>query len=117
MSVSSDNLSRATARSLEARQRLASTMVDIQARLAPQRLLREGLDELRETAGEVGQDTIDYVRARPGQVFGIVAALIVFLARDMIADTISRASRTAVKPRRKRRVKPETNALPRKDTP
>ena len=112
-----DNLVRATARSLRARQQLADTLVDIQSRLAPQRLLREGLDELRDAAGEVGRDALDHVRARPGQAMGIVAALIVFLARDQIADLISTTGKAAVKPLRKRRVTPKRSASPRKDRP
>lgn len=117
MTEAIENLSRATARSVMARQQLANTLVDIQSRLAPQRLLREGLDELRDAAGEVGRDALDHVRARPGQVMGIVAALIVFLARDQIADLISAAGKQAVKPLRKRRVTPKSNASPRKDRP
>jgi hypothetical protein len=117
MSQPVDNLARATARSLRARQQLADTLVDIQSRLAPQRLLREGLDELRDAAGEVGRDALDHVRARPGQAAGIVAALIVFLARDQIADLISAAGKAAVKPLRKRRVTPKRIASPRKDRP
>lgn len=112
-----DNLARATARSLRARQQLANTLVDIQSRLAPQRLLREGLDELRDAAGEVGRDALDHVRARPGQLIGVIAAFVVFLARDQIADLISAAGKQAVKPLRKRRVTPKRIASPRKDRP
>jgi ElaB/YqjD/DUF883 family membrane-anchored ribosome-binding protein len=117
MTEPADNLARATARSLRARQQLADTLVDIQSRLAPQRLLREGLDELRDAAGEIGRDALDHVRSRPGQAAGIAAALIVFLARDQIADLISAAGKQAVKPLRKRRVTPKTSASPRKDRP
>lgn len=112
-----DNLARATARSIVARQQLANTLVDLQARLAPRRLLREGLDELRETAGEVGRDALDHVRARPSQVIGVLAAIVMFLARDRIAELISTAGKQAVKPLRRRRVTPKTVAIPRKDRP
>lgn len=117
MTEGTDNLARATARSLVARQQLANTLVDMQSRLAPQRLLREGLDELRDAAEEIGRDTLDHIRARPGQAFGVVAAIIIILARDQIADLISAAGKQAVKPLRKRRVTPKTSASPRKDRP
>lgn len=117
MTDPADNLARATARSLMARQQLANTLVDIQARLAPQRLLREGLDELRDAAQEVGRDALDHVRARPGQAIGIAAALLIILARDQIADLISTAGKAAVKPLRKRRVTLKTPVSQRKDRP
>jgi Protein of unknown function (DUF3618) len=117
MTKSAETLARATARSIAARQQLAGTMIDIQSRLSPQRLLREGMDELRETAGEIGRDTIDHVRSRPGQAAGIIAAIVIFFARDQIADLISTAGKQAVKPLRKRRVTPKRIASPRKDRP
>lgn len=110
-----NDLARATARSIVARQQLANTLVDLQARLAPNRLLRDGLDELRETAGEIASDALDQVRARPGQVAGVVAAIVMYLARDQIADLISAAGKTVVKPLRRRRVTSKSKALPRKD--
>lgn len=112
-----DNLARATARSIAARQQLADTLVDLQSRLSPDRLLRDGLDELRDAAADIGRDAIDQVRARPGQAIAVVAAIIMFLARDRLADLVSAAGRKAVKPLRRRRVTPKRVANPRKDRP
>jgi ElaB/YqjD/DUF883 family membrane-anchored ribosome-binding protein len=117
MTAPSNNLARATARSIEARRQLADTLVDLQSRLAPQRLLREGLDELRDTASEAGRDALDHVRARPGQAIGVLAALVLFFARDQIADLILAAGKKAVKPLRQRRVTPQSTTIPRKDRP
>lgn len=117
MTEDMDSLARATARSIVARQQLANTMVDLQSRLSPQRLMREGVQELRETAGELGRDTLDHVRANPGQVAGLVGALIIFFARDRIADSVSKLAQRSVKPRRRRRVDPAPKIIPRKDRP
>ncbi|RHW17299.1 DUF3618 domain-containing protein [Sphingomonas gilva] len=113
----SDSLARATARSIAARQQLADTLVDLQSRLSPDRLLRDGLDELRDAAADMGRDAIDQVRSRPGQAIAVAVAIVMFLARDRIADLVSSAGRKAVKPLRRRRVTPRTVANPRKDRP
>lgn len=117
MTETTEDLAGATARSLMARQQLANTLVDMQARLAPARLMREGVDELRDAATELGRDALDHIRARPGQVVGIAAALVVFFARDRIADFISATGKRAVKPLRDRRVTSKNIASPRKDRP
>lgn len=78
-----------------ARQRLSSTLSELQQRLAPKRLAREAARDLAE-ASRTGADT---VRNNPGAIAGVSALAGLFLARHRIAALIGRL-RTRNDPRR-----------------
>jgi ElaB/YqjD/DUF883 family membrane-anchored ribosome-binding protein len=67
-----------------ARQRLAGTLVELQARLNPKALARDAVQELKESGQEIARDGLDAVKRHPLTVGGIAAAIGLFLARRPI---------------------------------
>lgn len=65
-----------------AKKRLASTLGALQYRLKPGTLMNKALDGVRERGGEMADDAMTAVKERPMTVSGIIAALLIFLARD-----------------------------------
>lgn len=77
-----DNLTAAEAKADAARQALTATLVDIQSRLNPRSLIREGLEELRDTGVEMVRSGLNQARKHPGPIIGIVATVAAYVARD-----------------------------------
>ena len=77
-----EELAVAQAKSRAARAQLTATMVDIQARLNPRVLLREAVEEVRDTGLQLIRDGLATARAHPGPLFGIAATIAAFVARD-----------------------------------
>ena len=65
-----------------AKQRLASTMGALQYRLKPGNLMSDAWEVVREKSGEVADGALQAVKDRPAAASGILAALVIFLARD-----------------------------------
>ena len=65
-----------------AKQRLASTMGALQYRLKPGNLMSDAWEGVREKSGEVADGALQAVKDRPAAASGILAALVIFLARD-----------------------------------
>lgn len=73
-----------------ARQRLAGTLVELQARLNPKALAREAVQELKETGEEFARNGLDAVKRHPLTVGGIAAAIGLFLARRPIRQLLDK---------------------------
>ncbi|MDB5705808.1 MAG: hypothetical protein JWN66_2924 [Sphingomonas bacterium] len=82
------DLAVARLRAERARQRLAGTLVDIQARLNPKALAREAFDELKEAAQEIAREGIDGLKRHPLTLAGVSAAAGLFLARGPLKHLI-----------------------------
>jgi hypothetical protein len=74
-----------------ARQRLAHTLVEIQARLNPRALAREAAQELREAGEELARESVDAMRRHPLTLAGVAGAVALFLARRPLRSLIARA--------------------------
>lgn len=76
------DLTRAKADAEEARKRLASTMGTLQYRLKPGTLMHNAWDGMRDKGGEVADGAMNVAKERSMTVSGIVAAVLMFLARE-----------------------------------
>ena len=92
MSDATDILA-AEARAAAARQRLTSTVGELQERLAPQALAREAADTLSD-AGRKALDTgVERARANPALAIGGAALVVAFLGRHQLLALIRRRKR------------------------
>jgi ElaB/YqjD/DUF883 family membrane-anchored ribosome-binding protein len=73
----------------QAKRRLAATLGMLQHRLSPGTLMTNAWDGVREKSGAVADDAMQAVKDRPMTVSGILAALIIFLARDPLWRLVS----------------------------
>jgi hypothetical protein len=85
-------LSAAEVKSRAARAKLTATMVDIQSRLNPRTLIREAVEEIRDTGVELFRQGIAKARANPGPMIGIAATIAAYVARDWFVSHARRAS-------------------------
>lgn len=90
MSLIDDELAKAEANSVEARQQLARTVVALQSRLKPSALAREAIDDLKEVGGEMARSGVEAVKRNPLPALGVVAALTAFVARKPLARLLHR---------------------------
>lgn len=96
MSDDSVDLTIAESRAQAARQRLAGTLVELQARLNPKALAREAAQELKETGQEMARDGLDAIKRHPLRVGGVAAAIGLLLARRPLRQLLGkRADETA----------------------
>ena len=65
-----------------ARGQFASTVGALQYRLKPANLMSSAWDGVREKSGEMADDAIQTVKDRPVAASGVLAGIIVFLARE-----------------------------------
>ena len=86
------SLAVAEARSARARQRLAGTLVEIQARLNPKALAREAAQELREAGQELAREGMETVRRHPLTFAGVATAIGLFFARRPLRALIAKLS-------------------------
>ena len=75
-------LERAKVEAELSKKRLASTMSTLQERLKPGNLASEAWDGVRDKGGELADNTVQTVKDRPVAASGIVAAILVYLARE-----------------------------------
>jgi len=85
-------LAAAEVKSRAARAKLTATMVDIQSRLNPRVLMREAVEEIRDTGVELFRQGIAKARANPGPMLGIAATIAAYVARDWFVSHARRAT-------------------------
>lgn len=64
------------------KRQLASTMGALQYRLKPGTLMNNAWEGVRDKSGEVADNTLQAVKGRPAAVSGILAAIVLLLARE-----------------------------------
>lgn len=112
------SLALAERRSASARQRLAGTLVEIQARLNPKSLAREAARDLREAGQELAREGLESAKRHPLTVAGVLAAIGLFVARRpvraLLAKLPDRQPRHETPPKPPRLTpKPRTRGKPR----
>jgi ElaB/YqjD/DUF883 family membrane-anchored ribosome-binding protein len=80
-----DKLEEAEIDATTARVRLADTIDEIQARLAPSQLFDDAIDGIRTRSADLAETASDVVRDRPGTVAASAAGVALLLARRPIA--------------------------------
>lgn len=88
--MSAPDLARAAAEVRRARQRLSSTLAELQARLKPGTLATNAWEGVKERSGEMADDAVQAVKARPVIVSAGLAAFALFLARAPLKSAVSR---------------------------
>lgn len=104
------DLANAEARSKAARAQLTATLVEIQTRLSPRSLLREAVDEVRETSVELLRQGLTKAREHPGPLIGIAATIAAYVARDWFIGGAKQADEPPPPPS----LEPEPKAKPRR---
>lgn len=84
-----DEQARAEADANIARNRLAETLVAIQARMHPRALARDALAELRETGADYARGIVTAAKDNPGPLIGIGATIVALLARDWLTNAFT----------------------------
>jgi hypothetical protein len=74
----------------QARRRLGATAAELQERLKPATLAHNAWDGVKERGGEIAEDAVEAVKARPAVVSAALAAFTLFLARKPIRHAVSR---------------------------
>lgn len=76
-----------------ARQRFSSTLGALQYRLKPATLANDAWSGVKGKTGEMTDGALQTVKDRPFTVSGVIAAIVIFLARDSIWHIVSRLIR------------------------
>jgi hypothetical protein len=74
---------------IRARRRFASTLGALQYRLRPGTIATDAWEGVREKSGELADEALQKVKARPVAVSGAIAAFILYLAREPILRSVS----------------------------
>jgi hypothetical protein len=85
----SADLVRARREAEVARRRLASTMNELQQRLKPGTLATNAWEGVKDKSGELADDAVQAVKARPVAVSAVLAAFTLFLARAPIKSAVA----------------------------
>lgn len=80
----------AEARAAAARERLTSTVGEIQERLAPQALAKDAVESLSDAGRQALDAGVETVKANPAAVAGGAAALAAFFARKRLWSLVRR---------------------------
>jgi hypothetical protein len=88
--VSAAELTRARLEASIARRRLAGTLAELQDRLKPGTLASNAWEGVKERSGDIAEDAVEAVKARPVPVAAALAAFGLFLARAPIKSAVSR---------------------------
>ena len=75
------DLARAQYEAIQAKKRLASTAGALQYRLKPGTIANNAWEGVREKSTVLADDALQAVKERPAAASGVVAAIVVFLAR------------------------------------
>ncbi len=75
------DLARAQYEALQARKRVMATAGALQYRLKPATIANNAWEGVRDKSTELADDALQAVKERPGAASGVVAAIVVFLAR------------------------------------
>ena len=73
-----------------ARRRLAGTAAELQERLRPATLASHAWAGVKDKSGEMAEDAVEAVKARPIAVSAALAAFTLFLARAPIKSAVGR---------------------------
>jgi len=88
--MSSDDLKLAKRDAELARRRLAATAAELQQRLKPGTLAHNAWAGVKDKSGEIAEDAVEAVKARPVPVAAALAAFTLFLARAPLKAAVSR---------------------------
>jgi hypothetical protein len=73
-----------------ARRRLTATAAELQLRLKPGTLAQNAWSGVRDKSGEIAEDAVEAVKARPVPVAAALTAFTLFLARAPLKAAVSR---------------------------
>ncbi len=73
-----------------ARRRLAATAAELQQRLKPGTIASNAWAGVKDKSGEIADDAVEAVKARPVPVAAALAAVTIFLARAPLRSAVSR---------------------------
>ena len=88
--MSAPELTRARQEAERARRRLTSTLGELQRRLSPSTIANNAWEGVTDRAGEIAEDAVEAVKARPAAVSAALGAFTLFLARGPIRAGLSR---------------------------
>jgi hypothetical protein len=88
--VSANDLTLAKREAEAARHRLAGTAAELQERLRPGTLAHNAWAGVKGKGGEIAEDAVEAVKARPVAVSAALAAFTLFLARAPIKSAVGR---------------------------
>ena len=88
--MSAAELTRARREAAIARRRLEQTVTELQARLRPGTLASNAWQGVKERSGDMAEDAVEAVKARPVIVSAALAAFGLFLARAPIKSAVAR---------------------------
>ena len=88
--MSASDIVRAQKQAELARQRLSATVGEIQRRLSTGTLAGNAWEGVKDKSGELADDAVEAVRARPVAVGAALGAVLLFLARSPIKSAASR---------------------------
>ncbi len=83
-------LERAQREAETARARLASTLAALQERLRPSALANQAWTGVRDKSSELADEAVEAVKQRPVAASGLVAAVVLYLARQPLLSAASR---------------------------
>lgn len=73
-----------------ARQHLIATATELQERLRPATIASQAWEGVKDKSGELADDAVEAVRARPVAAASVLAAFTLFLARQPIKSAVSK---------------------------
>jgi hypothetical protein len=88
--MSVDDLRLARQEAERARRRLAATAAELQQRLRPGTLASHAWAGVKDKSGDLAEDAVEAVKARPVAVSAALAAFTLFLARAPIKTAVGR---------------------------
>jgi len=88
--LSAATIAKARAEAADARRAILMTLGALQERLRPAALANDAWEEVKERSGELADEAIDAVKARPVAVSAALAGFALYLARSPIRSAISR---------------------------
>lgn len=87
--MSASELTMAKQQAERARHRLAATAAELQQRLKPGTIASNAWAGVKDKSGEIADDAVEAVRARPVPVAAALAAFTLFLARAPLKSAVS----------------------------
>jgi hypothetical protein len=88
--VSAAEIVRAKQETELARRQLAATVAELQQRLKPTTIAGNAWEGVKEKSGEIAEEAVEAVKARPVAVSAALAVFTLFLARQPIRSGLSR---------------------------
>jgi hypothetical protein len=88
--MSATQIIRAKAEAELARQRLTTTIGDVQTRLSPGTLANNAWEGVKDKSGEIADDAVEAVKARPVASGAVLGAVLLYMARSPIKSAAAR---------------------------